>query len=69
MPYRRLLEIDEQILETLGSNIKSPSLIASEIGRDRRYVANRLRYLCDIGLVEKVVRGLYRRTDEKWVSQ
>lgn len=56
-----LIEIDEQILNSLErQHVKSPALIATEIGRDRRYVANRLRYLTDIGLVEKVMRGLYR---------
>ncbi|MDH5686827.1 MAG: transcriptional regulator [Candidatus Bathyarchaeota archaeon] len=64
MSHRRtphLLEIDKQILNSLKRrSVKSPALIGVEIGRDRRYVANRLRYLTDIGFVEKVIRGLYR---------
>ena len=56
----RLIEIDKQILKSLKKHVKSPALIASEIQRNRKYVANRLRYLTDIGLVEKVARGLYR---------
>jgi len=59
--HQRILEIDRQILNALKQRYaKSPALIATEIERDRRYVANRLRYLSDIGLVEKVMRGLYR---------
>ena len=57
----RLAKIDKLILTTLKQqHIASPMLIASKIKRDRRYVANRLRYLTDLGLVEKIARGLYR---------
>ena len=56
----RLIEIDKQILKSLKQSVKSPSLIATEISRNRKYVANRLRYLMDIGLVEKIARGLYK---------
>jgi len=65
----RLTQIDELILKTLKQqHIKSPILIASEIGKDRRYVANRLRYLTDLGLIEKVARGLYKIKAEKGVG-
>lgn len=66
MTGARLLEVNKQMLGALESHgLGTPSLIASEIGRDRRYVANRLRYLCDLGLVEKVARALYRRAGKK----
>ena len=60
----RLREIDKLILRALKCQyIKSPALIASEIKKDRRYVANRLIYLTKLGLVEKVARGLYKRKE------
>ena len=56
-------EIDQNILEVLeGLGLATPALVAQKIRRDRRYVANRLSYLTKEGLVEKVMRGVYRTT-------
>lgn len=54
-------DIDRAIVETLKEfRLATPALVAKNIKRDRRYVANRLSYLASEGLAEKVARGVYR---------
>ncbi|WP_436934507.1 hypothetical protein [Halovenus marina] len=58
-----LTEMDEEILEVLGTSlILSPSIIAENIGRSREGVSSRLSALQAGGLVDKVDRGKYRLT-------
>lgn len=61
MVDKPIREIDRAIVDALKAfSLGTPAFVAKTIKRDRRYVANRLSYLVSEGLVEKVVRGVYR---------
>lgn len=61
MSKEHFREIDKAILKFLNeSGLATPALVAKNINENRRYVANRLSYLTDEGVVEKISRGVYR---------
>lgn len=54
-----LSDVDQQILEMLKEGRCTPRYIATEIGKSRPHVANRLKRLVEHDLVQKIDRGLY----------
>ncbi len=60
------LPVDNRILEALAHTEMdlTPTVIARDIGYDRKYVNTRLGDLAAKGLVDRVERGWYAITDD-----